>query len=236
MRRIRLPFRTSAPPVPPRAAALLLLLPLLAGCAGGGGGDDVEPAAPAAEPQRVENEAVGVAVVVPADSRFELESNEGDEIRLRFPGDREFEPGTVIYRAEAEQYFGVNLVEAVNQRKADLEGMAGGQFFGQVELGGPLGTAYSTRGRYTDEAGNEVEEVRIFTVHPAGNRLLHMTYRYPATPGQTEARMMDQAFEAFGYVEPLDAAGVGASEGGEGAAAGSAAGGGGEAAAEGSGG
>ena len=80
-----------------------------------------------------------------------------------------------------------------------------------------LGTAYSTRARF-EEDGQAVEEIRIFAVHPAGNRLLHMTYRYEPAAGQTQARMMDQAFEAFGYIEPLTTTGeeTDAGEGGAG--------------------
>lgn len=205
-----------------RAAALLTFAALLvlgAACAGNQGGDGEEPAV-AAEPQRVENPSVDLAVVIPPGSPFELESNQGDEIRLRFPAQGEFGPGTVIYQAAPEQYFGVNLVDAVNDRKAEVEELPGGQFLGQIELGGPLGPAYSTRARYTGDDGKEVEEVRIFTVHPAGNRLLYMTYRYDAAAGQTKARMMDQAFEAFGYIEPLEGAAPSGDEGGEGAEAG----------------
>jgi len=189
----------------PLLCALLAVLPAalgLAGC-GGDGGNGAEPPAEVAEPQRVENASVDVAVVIPAGSPFELESNDGDEIRLRYPGYGEFGPGTVTYRADPEQYFGVNLVNAVNDRKAEVEKLPNGVFLGQVELGGPLGPAFSTRVRYTDAEGHEVEEVRIFTVHPKGNRLLYMTYRYEAAPGQTKERLQDQAFEAFGYLEPL---------------------------------
>lgn len=195
---------------PLRPAVLCLLL--LAAC--GGGEPAVDPAAgDAAEPNRIENEALGIAVVDPADAMFELESNEGDEIRLRFAGDEEFAPGTVVYRAEPEQDYGVNLVEAVNAREEEMEAMPGGEFLGQVELGSEhLGSLYSTRGRYTGEDGQTVEEIRIFAVHPTANRLLHMTYSYPPAPGQTEARLLDQAAVAFGYVEPLPAAEVAAEE------------------------
>lgn len=166
-----------------------------------------------AEPTRLVNEELGFAVVVPPGSPFEPAGVEGDEIRLRFPGDAEFTGGTVIYTAEPEQYFGVNLHEAVNEREEEVESRPQGEFMGQVELGTELlGPAYSTRGRYLDEDGEAVEEVRIFAVHPAGDRLLHMTYRYPASPGQTRARLEDQAFVAFGYIEPLE----GAEEGGDG--------------------
>jgi len=182
---------------PPTLVATLLLL--LAAC-GGGGDAPVE-----GEAVRTENEAIGIAVVIPPGSPFELLSNEGDEIRLRFAGDAEFAPGEVIYTAEPEQDYGVNLYEKVNRRKEEMEALPGGQFFGQVELGSHLGPAFNTRGRYTGDDGAEVEEVRIFAVHPSVNRILYMTYRYPPAPGQTEARMMDQAFEAFGYIEALAA-------------------------------
>lgn len=184
----------------PLVGALLLALGALSLAACGGG---EEAPRGNAEPVRIEDEELGIAVVVPPGSPFEpLESGPG-EIRLRFPGDDEFTPGTVTFAAEPEQYFGVNLVEAVNAREEEIESRPGGDFLGQVELGSHLGTAFSTRARFDDEAGEQVEEVRIFAVHPGGNRLLHMTYRYTPSPGQTQARMMDQAFQAFGYAEGL---------------------------------
>lgn len=186
MRRSRLPFL---------AVALLLVL---AACAGGG-----DAPAVAGEPQRVENESLGIAVVIPPGSPFELVANEGDEIRLHYSGDGEYAAGEVVYSAFPVQDYGVNLYDAVNRRKEEIEARAEGQFFGQGELGSHLGAAFNTRGRYRGEGGEEVEELRIFAVHPTVNRILHMTYRYPPAPGQTQARMMDQAFVAFGYVEPL---------------------------------
>jgi hypothetical protein len=196
----------------PRATlpALLVLLAALAlplaACGGG------EPAAgPAADAEQNDQEHIalngglGIAVVFPDGGPFELEANEGGEIRLRFVGDDEHSPGTVTYRVEPEQDYGVNLVEAVNARKAELEKMPGGEFLGQIELGSHLGTAYSTRGRFTGEAGRTVEAVRVFAVHPTANRLLHMTYRYEPAPGQTAARF-EHATTAFGYVEALPAA------------------------------
>jgi hypothetical protein len=115
----------------------------------------------------------------------------------------------VIFRAEPEQDYGVNLVEAVNAREEEVEAMPDGEFLGQVELGSEhLGALYSTRGRYAGEDRQTVEEIRIFAVHPTANRLLHMTYRYPPAPGQTQARLLDQAAVAMGYIEPLLAAEV----------------------------
>ena len=80
--------RTSLPRLLPRShslscalLAVLLAVPGLTGCGGDGGGA-AEPLAEEAAAQRVENASVDVAVVIPPGSPFELESNEGDEIRL----------------------------------------------------------------------------------------------------------------------------------------------------------
>lgn len=201
------PFRAPSVRAAGRALAVLLAVSFViaAGCGGGG-----EPETTQAEPVRLEDPEVGIAVVIPPGSPFEPAESPPGEIRLRFPGDEEFSPGTVVYRAEPAQYFGVNLVEAVNRRKEDIESRPGGDFLGQVELGSHLGTAFSTRARFDDDSGRQVEEVRIFAVHPSGDRLLHMTYRYTPQPGQTRARMMDQAFEAFGYIEGLASEDTGA--------------------------
>lgn len=182
------------------AAAVLLALGALSLAACGGG---EETARGDAEPVRLEDEELGIAVVIPPGSPFEPMESAPGEIRLRFPGDREFTPGTATFATEPEQYFGVNLVEAVNEREEEIESRPGGDFLGQVELGSHLGTAFSTRARFDDTSGEQVEEVRIFAVHPGGNRLLHMTYRYTPSPGQAQARLMDQAFVAFGYAEGL---------------------------------
>lgn len=197
------------PLLPLLAAALFVCL---TACPGGDGADDAADAPPVGEGERVENESIGVALVIPPGSPFELVENEGDEIHLHFVGDADYAPGEVFYSAYPVQDYGVNLYEKVNQRKAELEALPGGQFFGQAELGSHLGAAFNTRGRYTGDDGQEVEEVRIFAVHPSANRILHMTYRYPPAPGQTAARLQEQAFEAFGYIEPLAGAAEGEGE------------------------
>ncbi len=200
---LSLPLRTLA-----ACAALTFLLATVACAPDEEAATDTETA----EPNRLVNEELGIVVVDPAGGMFEPESNEPGEIRLSFAGDENFSPGTVIIGAEPEQEYGVNLVDEVNAREAELELMPDGEFYGQVELGSEnLGTAYSTRGRYTNEAGQQVEELKIFAVHPTANRLLHLTYRYQPEPGQTQARLVDQAMVALGYIEPLE----GADEGGE---------------------
>lgn len=186
----------------PNAAAVLALLLPLAACSGGG---DAAPAA--AEPTRLESAELGIAVVVPAGSSFAAAGSEGGVLRLASPGETtddglDLGPATLVYAAEPPQRAGVNLPDAVNQREAELDARPGGDFFGQNELGSHLGTAYHTRGKLTGDDGQVVEEIRIFAVHPAGDRLFHMTLSYPPAPGQTEARR-DQALAAFGWIEPL---------------------------------
>jgi len=208
-------FRDAFPalPAPLRALAVCAALTfLLASLACGPGEEpvsDADTGTETPEPNRLENQELGIVVVDPAGGMFEPESNEPGEIRLSYAGDENFSPGTVIIGAEPEQDYGVNLVDEVNAREAELELMPDGEFYGQVELGSEnLGTAYSTRGRYTNEQGQEVEELKIFAVHPTANRLLHLTYRYEPAPGQTQARLVDQAMTAFGYIEPLEGAGA----------------------------
>lgn len=190
----------------PTAAAVLALLLPLAACSPDGGGD---AAPPAAEPTRLESSELGIAVVVPAGSSFAAADAAGGELRLASPGETTADgtvlgPATVVYAAEPPQEAGVNLVAAVNERSVEIEARPGGEFLGQIGLGSQLGNAMNTRGRFVGEDGREVEEVRIFAVHPHGDRLLHMTMRYAPVDGQARARA-DQAMEAFGWIEPLAA-------------------------------
>lgn len=202
------PRPTPVRPGRARLAAVLGLCAFAAAFAACGGGD--EPAPAAAEPTRLESPEVGIAVEVPASASFTPAGTEGGVLRLRSEGETTADdvalgPATLVYAADPPQEAGVNLVAAVNERKAELEARPNGRFYGQVELGGPLGTAYSTRGSYVGDDGEEVEEVRIFAVHPAGDRLLHVTLAYPPVQGQGPARV-NQALGAFGWIEPLDAA------------------------------
>ena len=196
------PSALSAGPCP--AAALLLAAALGASVlAAGCGGEE----AASAEPTRVENAALGIALEIPGDAPVEVEDASGETIRLARAAEDEIGPGTLVFESGPPPEYGPNLVEAVKEREAELEGLPDGEFFGQLELGSQLGPAYATRGRFTDETGQKVEETRIYTVHPSErDRLLWLTYRYVPSPGDTEARRA-QALDAFGWIEPLAAAG-----------------------------
>lgn len=181
----------------PLALALALLLPLTA-CGPGGGDASPAPTGPAAEP--VENAALGIALDPPGGAGFELAVNQGETLRLVHSASSDGEPAELTFDVWLQDG-NPNLVAAVNQQQEDVDGRPGGNFLGQVQLGSQLGTAYSTRGRYTGDDGREMEEIRVFAVHPAGDRLLAMTYRYHPTAGASKQRT-EEAMGALGLVQP----------------------------------
>ena len=170
-------------------AAWLLAGALLAGCAGS------PPEAPAAP--RVENHDLGIAIaaVYPP---FAVATNEGPVMELRAPG--ETGEGTLFIESTAELSGGINLVAEAEGMRDWFEQQPAGQYFGNLELGTPLGPAFTSRGSYELD-GSAVEEIRVFTIHPTGNRMLRMTYRYP--PGQGKERLQQLA-EILGEIEGLE--------------------------------
>jgi hypothetical protein len=197
----------------PAARGTAVLLLLIASLATGCGQDAAEEAAD----QRVVGEGLGIALTVPADAGFTVEENAGPVLRLRFEGEGDLEGGILTYAVSEPEAAGPNLVVAVNGRREEIESRPEGHFFGQIELGSHLGPAYSTRGRYRDASGAMVEEIRIFALHPQGDRLLHLTYGYPVPLAETHAtRRRDQALAALGWVEPSAEGGAAEAGGGEG--------------------
>ena len=177
-------------------AALLILGLSLVAC-------QKEPEQDAAPPkgERVENSALGMAIAeLPA--FFKLSSNEGPVIEL-VPADPQVE-GVLKVQEGPAQTSGVNLVAAVERHKADLQGRSDGVFKGQQELGSQLGTAFYSRGLYS-EGGRTMEETLVFIVHPKGDRELQMMYSYPSGEDSKE-RLMDQLFVVLGELEPIEAA------------------------------
>jgi hypothetical protein len=152
------------PALPLLTLGLALTLTLALACAPGG--EDGAGEAPAGE--RVESGDLGIALAgVPAG--FEVETNEGEELVLVNTEDG----GTVSFVMTPLQSSGVNLQARVWEEKERIEGMPSGEYRGQNELGGvPLGTTYTSRGRFENEAGEAVEEYRALLVHPTQNRTL----------------------------------------------------------------
>ena len=87
---------------------------------------------------------------------------------------------------------------AVNAHKAWIEGLPDGEYKGAQELQGEFGSAFYSRGRFVD-AGALVEETVVFLIHPAGNRLLEIHYRYPA--GEDSATRVQELIEVLGQLE-----------------------------------
>ncbi|MEM1202779.1 MAG: hypothetical protein AAGN66_06075 [Acidobacteriota bacterium] len=179
--------------------AVAVLLVGLAGCAE----KAPPPSEPEPEPVRVENAGVGVALAsLPA--FFRVDVNEGDRFVL-VPADPQV-AGELTIVAQDPQTAGINLLAAVEEHKAQLGEAADGEFKGQRELNGPLGTAFYSRGRYTAEDGTATEEIKVFLIHPWGDRRLDLSYVYPAGD-DTAQRLQDQLFEVFGELEPLEVPG-----------------------------
>lgn len=168
--------------------------------------EEPEPAAPQ-EPakQPVENPELGIGLTdIPDD--FRLVSNDAEGIRLETKPNPEVASGTLWVTAGEEQRAGINLVKGVQEQKEYLESQPEGKFLGQIELVGPTGTAYSTRGRYQQD-GTQMEEIRFLSLHPLQpdvNRMLILKYVYEVS-GDTKERM-DQAMAVLGEVVPASQA------------------------------
>lgn len=168
----------------------VLLIPSVAllACGAGSSVPDETPA------NRVEAPGVGIAIAdLPAG--LTVQNTEGRELVLTPEGQS---GRIVIQAAPAEE--GTNLVRAVKDHQAAIEGKPGAQYLGVRELVTPLGSAYWSRGRY-EQDGTVVEETRIVTLHPAGDRLLWLTYVYPA--GDDSSARIQQLLGVVAEVEGL---------------------------------
>ena len=121
--------------------------------------------------------------------------NQGTSLELR-PTDENL--GGVLWFAVGPEQIGVNLVAAVKEHQAHIEGLPDGDYMGAQELQGPLGTAFYSRGRFV-EKGVEEEETVILTIHPSGNRMLTISYRYPA--GEDSAARVEKLIDVLSYLE-----------------------------------
>lgn len=142
----------------------------------------------------IENLDLGIRLAAVPDGLVVTE-NQGTSLQLR-PADENV--GGVLWIAVGPEQVGVNLVEEVKAHQERIEGLPEGDYQGAQELQGPLGTAFYSRGRFV-EGGALVEETVILTLHPAGDRLLSISYRYPA--GDDSARRVEQLIDVLSYVE-----------------------------------
>lgn len=145
---------------------------------------------------RIENSELGIAIAA-LPSPFVVGTNDGPALALRAPAASG--EATLYFETTAELSGGINLVAEAEGMQDWFEQQPDGQYFGNLELGTPLGPAFTSRGSYVLD-GVAVEEIRVFAIHPTSNRLLRLTYRYP--PGEGKERLQQLA-EVLGEVEGL---------------------------------
>lgn len=152
-----------------------------------------------AAPERVENAALGIAIA-DLPEPFVLETNQGSTLRFTTPGGER--DGLLWLEVGPPAGGAINLVEEVKARKAIFEETEGGRYFGNRELATPHGPAYTARGAF-EKSDGVIEEIWIYTVHPAEYRLLTLVYRYPS--GEDSAERAAQVMSILGEVESVGA-------------------------------
>lgn len=153
--------------------------------------------------ERVESGALGIALVrVPAG--FEVARSEGEDLVLERTA--EDDAARLSFELGPLRAAGVNLVDRVWEEKARVESLPDGEYRGQNELAGvPLGTTFTSRGRFRNEAGEWVEEYRALLLHPTQNRVLIADYEYPVPPpgeGQDQNRL-EELMLVLEQLEPI---------------------------------
>lgn len=140
----------------------------------------------AAAPQPVYNPALDIRLESVPEG-LEVTANAGDRLELRPTAGDPGQPapeGRITFAVGPEET-GVNLVAAVQQHQAAAESRPGGEYLGARELQGPLGAAFYSRGRFTQD-GRPVEETVVYALHPTQSRRLEIRYRYPAGEDSSE--------------------------------------------------
>ena len=151
-------------------------------------------------PERIENTELRIAIAgLPGG--YDVAANQGDRLELvREPG---LPTGRAWVTIGEPVEGGINLVDIISGQRQEFEALPGGSFNGNGELVLPDGRpAYYSRGRFQDEGGTQVEEFRIWSVHPIeSNRLLAVYYRYPAA--QDSAQRLEDVLLLVGEIEGL---------------------------------
>lgn len=147
--------------------------------------------------QRVENPELGIAIAA-LPEEFEVESNQGSDLRLTAPGPNG--AGIVEIGVEPKGTTAINLPAAAKATQQYFESLTNGQYFGNLELVAPIGSAYTARGAYDRDDGR-VGEIRVFALHPNQSRLLTLAFVYP--DGESKERMQQLA-TLLGEIEGLE--------------------------------
>jgi len=153
-------------------------------------------AGPSSTPESTEIENLDLGLTLSGlPPGFVIASNQGSSLELR-PADQQ-KKGILWFEVGPERE-GVNLVAAVQAHQQQMEGMPEGDYKGGQELQGDFGSAFYSRGQYLDQ-GERMEETAVFMIHPSGNRLLVIHYRYPA--GDDSAARVEQVIDVISYLE-----------------------------------
>lgn len=129
---------------------------------------------------------------------FTIVTNDGEQLVLN-PSDSS-SAGEIHFANRAPEA-GQNLPAEVKAHRVFIEGLEGGEYQGAQELVSQLGTTYYSRGRYLSD-GKRVEETTIFALHPYADRIMTITYLYPA--GDDAGDRVQELFEILEIVEGLD--------------------------------
>ncbi len=152
------------------------------------------PPEPPPIPDGVENTDLGIRLAsVPID--LVVAKNQGDILELRPAGEQS--TGTVWFTVSPEVH-AVNLVASVNDHQAAIESLPDGKYLGAQELTGDFGSAFYSRGRFS-EGGAVIEETVILALHFTGNQLVTIHYRYPA--GDDSAARVEQLIGVLAEIE-----------------------------------
>ncbi len=159
-----------------------------------------EPPTEQSEPvaERIECSELGLAIAA-LPPYFRVAVHREDALELA-PAAADGTGRLAVVVGEAEEG-GINLIAAIEEHQAEILARPGGDFKGQRELASQLGTTFYSRGRYDSDEG-VIEETMIFAIHPWGDRILRLVYRYPAGE-DTRERLEDQLFEVLGEIEAL---------------------------------
>jgi len=181
-----------------RLSLALLTIVLAAACV-----QREEPAQPV-DPS-VSSEVLAIRLAsLPADFKVAVNDSRGLEL---VPAEAKV-GGRLVFTVGDEEPE-VNLVAAVYRHQSQVEGMPGAEYKGGQELLTPHGKAFYSRGRFL--AGTDlVEETVVVLKHPSFNRLLSITYRYPAA-GDSSVRVQ-QLLEIVGELEGTAGAATAGSE------------------------
>lgn len=177
-------------PRTPVVAVLSVVVAFTAGCRRTG-------ETPAAKAVRVDNPELGLSILELSPD-FRVDTNQGDSLILeRTAVD---DDGRLYIEVGPVQPDGVNLIHWVEAQPPDFEAKPDGTFLGSRKLRTPIGDAYTARGRYAGEAG-EQEETRVLARHPGAPRLLIVRYVYRA--GDDTEQRITQLLDVFAQIEAL---------------------------------